>query len=250
MELKDITVTEISAAVTVYSEKGTATVMKDRKSYGLSLCIDGQITYIQNGREYLSHKGCAVVLPKGATYTVRREKTGCFPVINFNCLEFLCDTVTVIPLQNAEELLADYERLKRHLTSPDSRAQAFSIFYDMISKLSPDPVPRELSGAIRLIESSFKDSSLTNERLACECKMSEVYFRKLFKKHFGISPRQYIIDVRLRMAKELLTEKTSSIESVAERCGFSNPYHFARIFKEHTGTTPTKYRKANQTHEI
>ena len=53
MEIKNITVTEISGVVTVCSEKGRTDRMDNRKSYGLSLCVDGQITYIQNGKEYI-----------------------------------------------------------------------------------------------------------------------------------------------------------------------------------------------------
>ena len=108
MELENITVTEISAVVTVCSEKGRCDRMEKRKFYGLSLCADGQITYIQNGKEYISDKSCAVILPKGGTYFIKRDKNGTFPLINFDCLDFLCDTVTVVPVRNAEELIADY----------------------------------------------------------------------------------------------------------------------------------------------
>ena len=108
MDLKNITVTEISGVVTVYSEKGKRDKMTNRKTYGLSFCKERQITYIQNGREYVSNKDCAVILPKGGTYFIKRDKAGAFPVINFDCLDFLCDTVTVIPVRNAEELIADY----------------------------------------------------------------------------------------------------------------------------------------------
>ena len=104
MELKNITVTEISGAVTVCSKMGRCDRMDNRKSYGFSLCADGQITYIQNGKEYISVKGCAVLLPKGGTYFIKRDNTGYFPVINFDCLDFLCDTITVIPIHNANQL--------------------------------------------------------------------------------------------------------------------------------------------------
>ena len=75
MDLKNITVTEISGVVTVYSEKGKRDKMTSRKTCGLSFCKEGQITYIQNGREYVSNKDCAVILPKGGTYFIKRDKT-------------------------------------------------------------------------------------------------------------------------------------------------------------------------------
>ena len=219
--------------------------MTNRNSYGLSFCKDGQITYIQNGIEYVSDKDCAVILPKGGTYFIRRDKTGDFPVINFDCIDFLCDTVTVIPIRNAEELIADYERMKKLFCFGGNRAQILSIFYGMLHKLSSDNIPGELLGAMRLINGNYCDASLTNAKLAAVCNISEVYFRKLFTKHFGISPKQFIIDVRIQKAKQMLAEGTFGISAIAEKCGFSNQYHFCRLFKHHTGITPSEYRQEN-----
>ena len=65
MDLQNVIVTNITDAVTVYSEKGESFNMKNRNTYALTLCIDGKITYIQNGVEYVSDKDVAVFLPKG-----------------------------------------------------------------------------------------------------------------------------------------------------------------------------------------
>ena len=250
MGLENITVTEISNVVTVYSEKGRRDQMTERKYYGLSFCKEGQITYMQNGREYVSNRDCAVILPKGGTYIIKRETSGAFPVINFDCLDFLCDTVTVIPVRNREELIADYERMKKLFCLEGNRAQIFSIFYGILHKLCSDNIPRELHGAVRLINSDYGDPSLTNAKLASECKISEVYFRKLFTRHYGISPKQYIIDLRMQKAKQLLGEGSLSVSAISESCGFSNPYHFCRLFKQHTGISPSAYRKANLIYKI
>ena len=245
MDLKNITVTEISGVVTVYSEKGRRDTTVERKFYGLSLCKEGQITYVQNGVEYVSDKDCAVLLPKGGSYRIRRERTGLFPVINFTCLEPLSETITVIPVQNAEELIADYERMKKLLCFGGNRAQILSIFYGMLHMIGDENTPHELSGALKLIRNDYCDPSLTNAILAAECNISEVYFRKLFTKHFGMSPKQFIIDLRIRKAKQLLSEQLLRISEISDSCGFSSPYHFCRLFKLHTGTTPLQYRKSN-----
>jgi AraC-like DNA-binding protein len=245
MTLKNITVTKIEKTITFYSEKGKSDRMDKRRSYGLSLCIEGQITYIQNGREYVSRPGTAVILPKGASYVIRRDKTGYFPVINFDCLEFLCDTVTVLPIQNAKELIADFERMNKLSCFEENRARLFSIFYGMLHMIGDENTPHELSGALKMIRNDYCNPTLTNAMLAAECNISEVYFRKLFTKHFGMSPKQFIIDLRIRKAKQLLSEQLLRISEISDNCGFSNPYHFCRLFKLHTGTTPLQYRKSN-----
>ena len=250
MDLKNVTITKINSLVTVFSEKGECDKMTDRGTYGLSFCKEGQITYIQNGIEYISNKSCAVILPKGGTYYIKRDRAGAFPVINFDCLDFLCDTITVIPIQNAEELIADYERMKKFFCFDENRAQVFSMFYGILHKLCSNNIPHALLGAVHLINTDYCDASLTNAKLAAVCNVSEVYFRKLFKKHFGISPKQFIIDVRMQKAKQLLAEGSLSASAISEKCGFSNPYHFCRLFKQHTGITASAYKKENMVYKI
>lgn len=245
MDFKNIIITKISEACTVYSLKGRSEQMLNRKSYALTLCADGQITYIQNGNEYISQRNTAVILPKGGNYLIRGDRTGFFPVINFECAEFLCDTVTVIPIQNTVRLLADFEEIKKRIYFENNHAYIFSIFYGMLHSLSSDRFPPLLENAIRIIGNQYSDPSLTNSQLADSCQVSEVYLRKLFSKYLHTSPKQYIIDLRLQKAKQLLREGVVSIADIADDCGFSNPYHFCRLFKDHTCITPSAYRKEN-----
>jgi transcriptional regulator GlxA family with amidase domain len=77
-----------------------------------------------------------------------------------------------------------------------------------------------------------------------------VYFRKRFKEHFGISPQQYVIDIRIQRAKQLLVEGSLSLSLIAESCGVTNQYHFSRLFKERTGLAPSEYRNKNLSYGI
>ncbi|MBQ2734241.1 MAG: helix-turn-helix transcriptional regulator [Clostridia bacterium] len=250
MDLKEVVITSIANVTTVYSPKGRAVEMRDRLCYGLSLCIDGQITYVQDGKEYVSDRDHVVILPQGQNYSVRGDKTGRFPVINFFCMKPLCSKVTVWKLSNREAVLKDYAELERLFLYGGNKPKLFSVFYELLHKLTANDVPPELKGALRLLQTAYNDPTLTNARLARECNVSEVYFRKLFVRHFKVSPKQYLIDVRLQNAKQLLLEGALNVSAIAESCGFSNPYHFCRLFKQHTGSTPSEYRKANLICEI
>lgn len=98
----NITITDIKETFTVFSHKGRFEKIENRKSFGLSFCIDGQITYTHNGNKIISDKNHTVILPKGQTYTLHGDKTGSFPVINFTCADALCNTVISLPVQNIE----------------------------------------------------------------------------------------------------------------------------------------------------
>ena len=69
----DIVLTEVYRPLMVFSQQGTSAQMNDRKNYGLSFCLSGQITYVLDGRAYRSTPGHAVILPKGKTYTLLED---------------------------------------------------------------------------------------------------------------------------------------------------------------------------------
>ena len=140
----------------------------------------------------------------------------------------------------------DYERIKGLLLFDGNRAKVLSIFYEMVHKLSSSYIPSELLPAIKYINDNYSDPELDNGELAKRCNISEVYFRKLFLKHFKVSPRQFIIDYRIQCAKRLLCEDVMKISALSEACGFASAYHFCRVFKQRTGLTPSEYREENR----
>lgn len=250
MDLQAVTVTDIKSVITVYSPRGRRTRIEQRATYGLSLCIDGKITYTQNGVNYTEDRAHAVILPEGQSYSLKGDVDGYFPVINFSLLEPLCDTITVFEIQNSESLLKSYERLKKIFSSGGSRAKALSLLYDILGELSSQRSAGIIDPAVKFINDSYHDPMLTNLMLAERCGISEVYFRKLFRSHFGVPPKQYILGVRLQRAKLSLIEDDKKIWQIAELCGFESNAHFCRIFKEQLGMTPSEYRKINRIRQI
>lgn len=249
--LNDVTVTDITNVITVFSPKGRSEKINNRKSYGLSFCLEGQITYSHNGKKFISDKEHAVILPQGQSYTLYGDKKGVFPVINFTCADFLCDTITVLPIPNNESFIKDYEQIKALLLFEGNRARIMSIFYNLLHKLSSYcSIGNTVMPALKFIEKNYQNPNLTNKMLAHECQISEVYFRKLFTNQFKTTPKQFIVDIRIQKAKQLLSEGNLKINAVSYKCGFSNPYHFCRVFKEKTGLTPTEYMKQNRVYKI
>jgi AraC-like DNA-binding protein len=64
----------------------------------------------------------------------------------------------------------------------------------------------------------------------------------LFRQVYGMSARQYRSLVKLKRAKTLLLDNEMSVQSVAERMGYSDTAHFSRQFKRWTGMSPIAYR--------
>lgn len=74
------------------------------------------------------------------------------------------------------------------------------------------------------------------------CNTSKFHLIRLFKRYYGQTPKQYIIDKRLNKSKELL----AGGQSVNETCfdvGFESPSSFSTLFKSKFGLTPTEFQK-------
>ena len=89
-------------------------------------------------------------------------------------------------------------------------------------------------------------STVTPESLAQIACMSYSKFRKIFKEYTGFAPSQYIQEVRMSIAKELLTNTSKSIKEIALELGYENKDYFFTVFKRVTGTTPISYRDFSQ----
>jgi AraC family transcriptional regulator of arabinose operon len=78
--------------------------------------------------------------------------------------------------------------------------------------------------------------------LSMQAYMSKPNFFRAFKQEFGLSPIDYIIKERMRLAKRCLKNPGLSITDICFRAGFSNLAYFTRMFRQLEGMTPTEYR--------
>ena len=72
------------------------------------------------------------------------------------------------------------------------------------------------------------------------------YLRKLFKKEVGVSPLEYLTNLRMKSAETLLTAMWTneySISDIAQMCGFDDALYFSRVFKKYYGCAPSAFAK-------
>ena len=85
--------------------------------------------------------------------------------------------------------------------------------------------------------------NLTIEKLSDMACMSKAHFFRSFKREFGLSPVEFIIQERVKLAKRLLADPSTSVTDASYRVGFQNVNYFCTIFKKYEGTTPTYFKK-------
>lgn len=88
------------------------------------------------------------------------------------------------------------------------------------------------------------ESSISVAEIAAATGLSANHFSKEFKRATGFTPYQWLTRMRIDRAKELLTRASLSLQSIANRCGFSDQSHFCRVFAQQTGVVPSMWREA------
>jgi AraC family transcriptional regulator len=101
----------------------------------------------------------------------------------------------------------------------------------------------QLQGVVDSIYASL-DRNIRLTDLATIAGLDTYHFCTLFKQSMGTSPYQYVLQQRIRRAKQLLKlNKEMAIADVALQCGFANQSHFTRRFRQQVGITPKAYRE-------
>ncbi len=107
------------------------------------------------------------------------------------------------------------------------------------------PANRQCATVKRYIDHHYKEN-LTLDELAEKVSISKYHMAHAFKREYGVSPINYIIDCRIREGKRLLAETDLAPSQIASILGFSSSSYFCKTFSNIEGTSPTEYRKANQ----
>ncbi|QGR00089.1 response regulator [Paenibacillus psychroresistens] len=96
---------------------------------------------------------------------------------------------------------------------------------------------------IKYIRLHCNERSFTIRVIADHCKLSETYLSSYFKKQQGITIKEYITELRLNNAKELLRNMDLKLYEVADQLGFEDANYFTTFFKRYEGSTPSEYRE-------
>ncbi len=237
-----------------------------RQSDGLVFCMSGQSAFDFGDFSLTLCTGQMLFLPACSAYTVRA--VGTEPFIHYTA------NFRLTPHGVAGESLLGDMLAGRHypIVSAAARGNAQEKFdqllflwqskrtgYRILSKailyellgyyiidagrsLRDKDSYEKLLPARRLLDEHYYENQ-TSAELAALCHLSETHFRRLFAATFGSSPIDYRIRRRILKAQDLLLSGEFNVSQTAEQVGFSDANYFARVFRAHTGLSPSDYRK-------
>lgn len=89
-------------------------------------------------------------------------------------------------------------------------------------------------------------SSLSLEMLADHYYLNPTYFSRMFRQYMGVTFTDYLIEIRMEKAKELLGQGKYKVYEVSRKVGYSSEKYFCRVFKQFTGQSPTEYSRSSK----
>ena len=102
--------------------------------------------------------------------------------------------------------------------------------------------PARLRRINELIDAKIEDD-LSLDEMAQSVGLSTAHFARMFRKSTGETPHQFVLRLRLERAKIMLRAPDTRILDVAVACGFKTQQHFAQVFRDVCGISPTEYRQ-------
>lgn len=252
--LYDLIIHNVLAANRISLKKDVNSKKTNRETTGILIETKGTITFKQKDNEFILDHDHIVVLPKGCNYEyLCSEDSACY-IIELDTPFLTENNILSIPVTNVEEFISLFNRIEHAFNFKEDGQHAFLLAdaYRLLTKLIDQTTEDYLLNqsslllmpALTFIEENLSEPLPTNEFLASLCSISCVYFRKLFVKKYGMPPLKYVTNLKIQKAKGLIISDFLSFSEIAQNCGFTNIYHFSKVFKKETGLTPSEYKKS------
>lgn len=152
-------------------------------------------------------------------------------------LELLSSLFEIMKLNIVPKLSARSSDLENwwHLTEEESETT--------IAPVKINEKQRRIVGQVmEYVQQHCAEYDLSLDFVAAQFATNPAYLSRIIKQELGIGYKEYLMNLRMNKAKELLLEPHVSVADVCQKIGYTNTSHFIKLFQKHTGMTPAKYR--------
>lgn len=245
-----------------YCDAGWSYGPKRRDYHFIHFVKEGKGVLKIEGHEFNIHKNQCFVVPAGevSKYTADKKDPWKYSWIGFLGIQssryvqqLINDNCFVFDIKNAEkyeEWIQSIMNLPHNslASSLKTAGVTYQIFGSLMDEVNPQEELAHISIATaskRYMELNYFDAIRIKD-VADFLGVNVNYLSDCFKKELGLTPKQYLTNLKMKKSKKLLITTNSSIMVIANSVGFSDPLAFSKIFKKNTGSSPKKFRMTNQ----
>lgn len=228
--------------------------LSGRHSDCFAYILSGEAIYNFNNKEFSVQPGNILYLPYQSVYSFDII-TPVYEVLyvdfnfaqdeNFNNIPALFHVAKSLNVENSFRKLHKKWLMRRF----GSLTECFSLLYEIYAKILknyssyiPSNKYNLLENAMDFILSNYTSNNLSIQEIVAHTNLSEGHFRRLFKEVYHVSPIDYITNLKIEHAKDLLLNTKQNLTDIAEFSGFSSAAYFCLLFKKKVGYTPNEFR--------
>lgn len=220
----------------------------------LILMVSGSLYFTEDGVDTLVQAG-EYYIQKGGFHQscVRQSELPYYYFIHF-WGEMSSETVGLkgrgkYDFSKIEPIINELEKIKNR---PDAtEVEKNGLFYNILNALHhADKKDNENPFAEKVLDIIINEynTDITVENIAKRLYSTKNKIIETFKTEYGVTPKQYILKLRLNLAKRYLLQTNRTAENISKTCGFTDFSLFYKQFLKSEGISPSKWKKANRSH--
>lgn len=226
---------------------------KGRRHHGFLYTVSGTETYQFKNSKIEAVPGSVLYIPRDEQYIITlagKESVVValdFEIIGENVSPFL------IKFPESSSIGSYFSRLEVEWNKKHSShlAECKSLYYKIVGTMLkqlglylPSEKYDTISAGVDYLHENYLQNDFRLETVAAHTGVSYRYFETLFREKHGVSPKEYVLNLKIERAKELLLSEKMLIRDIALTLGYSDIYHFGKIFTAKTGYTPSEYKNS------
>lgn len=216
----------------------------DARAYGaISYKLSGKASFEFSDGEHLEADGGDVLyIPAGVPYRVKYSGS---KSIVIHILDSSYAEAEVVSLKSFARVELAFKKLLGQWAEGGSHNLAKAAVYEILELIKNDAAENAENTATsrykRYLDENFTRVELSIEDMAAELHVSQSSIRRVFALNLGTSPIQYLTELRMKRAVELLIKSTDTVKEIAVECGYSDEKYFSRVFKKKYGYPPSAF---------
>ena len=234
--------------LTIYNQREHS-----HEHYEIAVTVSGNGSTYINGCEFPIKQGNIIIFPPGTRHS-HKSQTGFSnifvrkikpPFTIENAVSYLDNTDMLVNLANM--IYINY--MQKEFNYEAINQKLLETLFEYIKRLRGKSSRYEFVQKFKdIITENFSNPSFEIPTEAEKLGISFDYMRHCFKEETGMTPLEYLTQIRIEQAKNhLMNSFIYSISEIAGICGFSDQYYFSKVFKKTTGVSPREFKKKSRT---